>query len=219
MRKWYCQTFSQQNKAIKLSNWAITYINGITHNWKAKQSINLAKIKSIWFDCVSVVLTDKEFKNWSDKIFFDQNSIQFDIGLIKNASFRREYNEFMYFLDQSIKVTNNFYSQVKYFKKYNLFNFEITNMALEKIDVSNLINILANFENIKILSLLINEPSSAIDILGLCKKTQSIKSITLEVVKSFSLMTDYSLKLLTNELKCQGKRVSVYKSTKVLKLF
>ena len=219
LRKWFFKVFSQQNKAIKLSNWFITYRGGLTHNWKAKQSINLGKIKSIGFDCVTVVLTDQDLKRRSDKIFFDQNSIQFDIRLIKNASYRKEYNSLLYFLDKSIRVINSFHPQVKYFKKDYFYNLEITKMALEKDDVSNLINILTNFENIKILSLLINEPSSAIDILSLCKKSNSIKSITLEVIKNFSLITDYSLKLLTNELKCQGKRVSIYKSIKVLKRF
>ena len=219
LRKWFYKAFSQQNKAIKLSNWFITYRDGLTRNWKAKQSINLGKVKSIGFDCVPVVLADQDLKKRSDKIFFDQNRIQFDIGLIKNASYRKEYNSLLYFLDKSIRVTNNFHLQVKYFKKDYFYNLEITNMALEKDDVSNLINILTNFENIKILSLLLNEPSSAIDILSLCKKSNSIKSITLEVIKNFSLITDYSLKLLTNELKCQGKRVSVYKSIKVLKWF
>ena len=219
LRQWYYHASSQQNKAIKISNWCIKYSNSFVHIWTTKQSINLDKIKSIYFDLLPVTLTDHEISNWSDRILFEKNKIYLDIGLDKNANYKQLEDGQIYFLNQSVKVTNNFNPQLKYFKKDYLINLEITNMALEKNDVASLINKMTNFGNIKTLSLLINEPSSAIDILYWCKQANSIKSITLEVIKSFTLIENYNLRLYTNQLKFQGKRVYVYEPNKVLKRF
>ena len=54
-------------------------------------------------------------------------------------------------------MRNNLNLKVKYFKKHNLINLEITNIKLERNDVTNLINKIPCIGNIKTLSLEVNE--------------------------------------------------------------
>ena len=131
------------------------------------------------------------------------------MSTIKNACYEMINGDQINFLSESIKMSNNFNIQVKYANSHNHIDLEITNMPLEKDDVTNLINIIPWFGNIKKLSLLINEPSSAINILDWWKHIYSISWITLEVRKGFNIVQSRKLKLIAKELKCQGKRVYI----------
>ena len=159
-------------------------------------------------------------KKSSNQIYFDENSLQIDMSTIKNASFIvTDKNDEIQILDQCITVKNKLNLQVKYFKYNNLFNLKITNIALEQDDVSNLINKIPCIGNIKTLSLKVNEPSSAIDILSWCRKVKSITSISLEIWSGFSLAQNFKLKLFLKELIFQGIRICIYNPKKTLKIF
>ena len=214
--RYYKSSWSLQN-IFKFSNWCIKYQDGFQRSAANKLSIEFDKVQSFSFDCLPVALTNYELKKSSNQIYFDQSSLQIDMSAIKNASFNVINNsDQIHILDQCIKVNNKLKIKVKYFKNDNLIDLEITNMALEKDDVSNLINKIPQLGNIKNLSLLINEPSSAIDILNWWMKASSITSISIEVWKGFNLTQRNNLKKIVKELKCQGIRVSVYKPKKTL---
>ena len=155
----------------------------------------------------------------SNQVYFDNNSLQIDLSTIKNASFNViNNNDQIHILDQCITVNNNLNPKVKYFKNDNLIDLEITNMSLEEDDVTNLINKIPCIGNIKTLSLKVNEPSSAIDILSWCRKASSITLISLEVWKGFNLAQKNKLRKIVKELKCQGISVYIYKPNYTLKI-
>ena len=217
LRTWYYKSSWSPQNIFKFSNWLMRYQDGFKKNAANKLSIEFDKIQSFSFDCLPVALTNYELKKSSNRIYFDQSSLQIDMSTIKNASFNViNNNDQIHILDQCITVNNKLKIKVKYFKNDNLIDLEITNIALEKDDVSNLINKIPEFGNIKNLSLKVNEPSSAIDILNWCMKASSITSISLEIWKGFNLTQRNNFKKIAKELKCQGIRVSVYKPKKTL---
>ena len=217
LRKWYYQSSWSPQNIFELSNWCIKYQDGFKKNVANKFSIEFDKVQSLSFHCLPVALTIHELKKNSDQVNFDNNSFQIDMSTIKNACYEMINGDQISFLSESIKMSNKFNIQVKYANKHNFIDLEITNMPLEKDDVSNLINKISWFGNIKKLSLLINEPSSAIDILDWWKHIYSISWITLEVRKGFNLIQNHKLRLIAKELKCQGKRGWIFVPNKLFK--
>ena len=209
LRKWYYQSSWSPYNIFELSNWCIKYQDGFQKSGTNKLSIEFDKVQWLSFDCLPVALTNQELKKNNDQVYFDNNSFQIDMSTIKNACYEMINGDQISFLSESIKMSNNFNIQVKYTNRHNHIDLEITNMPLEKDDVTNLINKIPWFGNIKSLSLLINEPSSAIDILDWWKHIYSISWITLEVRKGFNIVQSRKLKLIAKELKCQGKRVYI----------
>ena len=217
LRTWYYKSSWSPQNIFKFSNWLMRYQDGFQRSAANKLSIEFDKIQSFSFDCLPVALINHELKKSSNRIYFDQSSLQIDMSAIKNASFNViNNNDQIHILDQCIIVKNKLNPKVKYFKNDNLIDLEITNMALEKVDVSNLINKIPQFGNIKTLSLKVNEPSPAIDILNWCMKASSITSISLEIWKGFNLAQINKLNKIFNELKCEGIRVCIYKPNKTL---
>ena len=214
--QYYKSSWSSQN-IFKFSNWFMKYQDGFQRSAANKLSIEFEKVQLFSFDCLPVALTNHELKKSRNRIYFDQSSLQIDMSTIKNASFNViNNNDQIHILDQCITVKNKLNPKVKYFKNDNLIDLEITNMALEKDDVSNLINKIPQFGNIKTLSLLIDEPSPAINILNWCMKASSITSISLEVRKGFNLAQSNKINKIVKELKSQGIRVCIYKPKKAL---
>ena len=195
LRTWYYKSSWSSQNIFKFSNWLMRYQDGFQRSAASKLSIEFEKVESFSFDCLPVALTNYELKKSSNRIYFDQSSLQIDMSTIKNESFNViDNNDQIHILDQCIKVNNKLKIKVKYFKYDNLVDLEITNIALEKDDVLNLLNKTSQFGNIKTLSLKVNEPSSAIDILNWWMKTNSITSISLEVWKGFNLTQSNNFK-------------------------
>ena len=219
LRTCYYQSSWSPHKIFEISNWCLKYQDGIQKSGTNKLSIEFDKVQRLNFDCLPVALTNHELKKSSDRIYFDNNSLQIDMSTIKNACYKMiNDNDEIHILDQCITVNNNLNTKVKYFKNNNLIDLEITNMSLEEDEVTNLINKIPCIGNIKTLSLRIDEPFSAIDILSWCKKASSITSISLEVRKSFNLSQSNKLRKIVKELKCQGISVYIYKPNYTLKI-
>ena len=219
LRKWYYQSSWSPHKMFEISNWCLKYQDGFQKSGTNKLSIEFDKVQWLSFYCLPVALTNQELKKNSNQIYFDENNLQIDMWAIKYASFNViNDNDEIHILDQCITVNNNLNPKVKYFKNDNLIDLEITNMSLEKDDVSNLIKKIQQFGNIKTLSLKVNEPSSAIDILSWCRKASSITSISLEVWKGFSLSQSNKLRKIVKGLKCQGISAYIYKPNNTPKI-
>ena len=206
-------------KAIKLSNWWIKYLDGFNYNMIDRLILDLSKVDSINFKCLPDDLSEKNLNKWSNKFYLNQKNIQFDIGILKNAIYKTQSNSQLYFIDQSVKVANEYKAKIKYFQSEHLISLKITNKPLSNDDIKNLILKIEGIGNIKVLSLLISDPSSIIDILNWSKQTQMIASITLEVKANFSLAQNHKIRNIVNQLKLQGKRVLVYELNKSLKNF
>ena len=182
-----------------------------------KLNINQEKIEWISFDCLPVAFTKFELIKLYTGINLNQKAIQFDSRILKNAYYRMGGNEEIYFVNQIVKMSKKYQAEVQYFKRDYLTNLKITNIPLTTNDIKNLLHSIINFGNIKILSLKLGDPSWVIDILDWWKQTHSVTSITLKVIKSFSLQQNHEIKLKTNEIKYQGIRVYIYGPSQTLK--
>ena len=219
LRKWYYKSSLYPKKAIKLSNWCIKYFDGFSYNMIDRLIFDLNKVESINFKCLLVDLSYNNFKKWSNQFYFNQKNIQFDFGILESAIYKTQRNSQLYFIDQNIKVENEYRAKIKYFQREHLISLKITNKPLSNDDIKNLILKIEKIGNIKMLSLLVSDPSSIIDILNWSKQTHPITSITLEVTASFSLAQNHKIRNMVNQLKFQGKRVLVYGLNKSLKNF
>ena len=217
LRTWYYKSSLSPQNIFEFSNLCIKYQDGFKKSAANKFSIQFDKVQSLSFKCLPVALTNYELKKSSNRIYFVKNSLQIDMSTIKNVNFNViNKSSQIYILNQCITVKNKLNLQVKYFKNNNLIDLEITNIALEKDDVTSLINKIPCIGNIKTLSLQINELSSAIDILSWCRETSSITSITLVVFNGFKLVQNNKLSKIVKELKREGIRVCIYKPNNTL---
>ena len=217
LRKWYYQQRIKHKDTFEISNWCIQYKDNLSYDLGTRNKLNLSQIKSLSFDCWPVTLSSQKINQGNDHIYLNQKNIQFDIGLIKSAKYRTNSKNKIYFIDQEVKTKNEYQAEVRYFKRKNFINLKITDKALSENDVENLILKMSDFGQIRSLSLLVEQPSSAIQILDWCEDVPSIMLIRLEVIESFNFSQYWELNLAVSQLKQQGKVISIYEMNKVLK--
>ena len=175
-------------------------------------NISSEKAQLIRFDYSPSVLTNNEFKKWRNWINFDQKSIQFDKETIISSKLNINANYKKSFFD-STDIT--YQAKIKYFQKKNMISLEIQNKALEKTDFQILKNEIIELGNLKLLSLLIGDPSCVIDILNWWKDIRSIASVNLKVTTSIDSILKHRIRKIVNDLKRQEIRVTIYEKDHV----
>ena len=217
LRKWFYQSSLLLKVKNKISSLYIKYQDDLSYNGATQLSISWDKILSIRFDYYSDAQSDQEFENWIHQINFDQKRIQFNKWIVEAANFKFNWNDHLKKEnDKCLEIENNFKIRIKNYPRDHFINVEITNKELNKDDVQNLIHNVFNIVSIRNLFLIISDPSCVIDILTWWKQATSIKSVTLKITKSFELVQNHKIKILTNQLKWQGKKVSIHKTVKLL---
>ena len=228
LRKWYYQTSFDSRKAVELSNLFIKYQNNLIENRTTTKSFSLEKIEWIQFYCSSSsVLPNHELKKLSNWIHFDQKEIQFEKEAIISSNLKVEISAKKSFFEASAKPIGSYQASVKqigshqarikYFQKEHLISLEIQNKALEKVDFENLILEIPELGNVKILSLLISDPSCIIDILNWCNKIRWITSVTIKLATNINFILKHNIRKIANELKRQKIRVTIYEKNQAVK--
>ena len=156
-----------------------------------------------------MLLENLEWIDLNAKINFTKKFILFEMKQLKRACFRMINNNEIIFINQQVKMSKEYIAKVKYLRRENLTNLEITHIPLSNEDTDNLIKSIIIFGNIKILSLFIEKPSWIIIILNWWKLVNQIISISLRVTGIINWSQKYEIELEINKLKCQDVRVNI----------
>ena len=80
---------------------------------------------------------------------------------------------------------------------------------MSKLEVENLLKVIKNLGYIYSISLLIEEPSSAITVLNYCTDLILLKSITIVIKKTWSFLENVLIGKIVKELKKHGIKVNI----------
>ena len=213
LRKWYYRK-SELDYTVEIWNVLIKVANEIVINKLSRIYIDLNKFSCLDFNFKTTDISNKDSLECKRLINFKNNMIDFSVNIINNwKSKENKIEKCFYIFDKKIPISSDLDARFIYSYKNEKFKLKITNKPLSQIDIENLIKKIRGLGCIYFISLITEDPSSALVFLNHCEKLPLLKSIELRIDKKWDLEQSFEIREFVDRLLKQGKTIKITRSS------
>ena len=215
LNKWYYM-LADSGYAVEITHLNVKFSSKSIIKKSDKIQIDPDTISCISFYFRKDKILKSDSIQFTKLIGFKSDMIKFSANAFKYwNSIENKEEKGVYIFDRKIQISPDYEIGFFYFSIAERFDIEIINKPLSMTNIENVMNEMKELENIYFISIKAEDPSTALVFLNSCKEFSFLKSIELEIKEKWNLLQYYRIKEVIITLTKQGKRVKIYKSSKV----
>ena len=208
--KWYYKPNAISEYAIELLNTNVKMLPEKIISKSSKVSIKHEEFSFLKFDFIPIKITNNGILKQVKLISFDNNDISFNSNNINYwESIQSESENEILIFNRKITLSSDFKIWFEYSYKEDQFKFRISNKQLSKTDIDNFMKEISDLGFVYFVSVVADDPSSALAFLNNWRKIPWLKSIELKIEQKWDAIQSMEINDIVKEILNQGKRVKI----------